>query len=221
MGIPQAALLKDELLDEDQTQALEKDTKLWRERLSDLSWYMRVLNERIAREANAEDECTGRFWGERYYSQALLDEGALLSCMAYVDLNAVRAGLADTPETSEHTSIKKRIEAEVKFGKQPAYLLPFGGQKALNALPFEQLSYFKLVDWTSRKIQEGKGFVAQSQPDLLTRVGIDEHEWLTLTQNFGSRFKGFIGATSKLRRLQTFSVKILSGISACKVAFGI
>ena len=58
----------------------------WRKRLHDISWLMKVLNENIARRANKEDECTGHFWESRYKSQALLDEKAVLSAMAYVCL---------------------------------------------------------------------------------------------------------------------------------------
>ena len=71
---------------------------------------MKVLNENIAKQANKEDKCTGHFWESRYKSQALLDEQAVLSCMAYVDLNPIRAVMAPTPEQSDHTSIKLRIE---------------------------------------------------------------------------------------------------------------
>jgi REP element-mobilizing transposase RayT len=82
-----------------------------RRRLSDLSWYMRCLNETIARRANEEDHCTGRFWEGRFKSQPILDEAGLLACCVYVDLNPVRAGIAATPEESDFTAIQQRLQS--------------------------------------------------------------------------------------------------------------
>lgn len=88
---------------------IEELTEIYRARLHDVSWFMRVLNESIARQANQEDGVKGRFWEGRFRSQALLDEQALLAAMVYVDLNPIRAGIADNLERSEYTSIARRI----------------------------------------------------------------------------------------------------------------
>jgi hypothetical protein len=82
-----------------------------RRRLSSLSWFMGRLNEFIARGANKEDHVKGRFWEARFKCQVLLDLAAITCGMVYVDLNAIRAGIAASPEDSDYTSIQERIRA--------------------------------------------------------------------------------------------------------------
>ncbi|MFO0921559.1 MAG: hypothetical protein U0905_03620 [Pirellulales bacterium] len=60
---------------------------------------MRAVSEPIARKANNEDKCTGR-WEGRFKAQKIVDEAGLLACAMYVDLNPVRAAMAKTPEAS-------------------------------------------------------------------------------------------------------------------------
>lgn len=89
---------------------------LIRSRLSDISWFMRALAEPIARLANKQDECTGRFWEGRFKAQRITDEAGLLACAMYVDLNPIKAAMADSPERAEHTSAYDRIKG--KRGQQ-------------------------------------------------------------------------------------------------------
>ena len=77
-----------------------------RSRLSHISWFMRMVSEPVARRANAEEQVTGRFWQGRFRAVKLCDEAAMLACSVYVDLNPIRAGICQTPETSQHTSAR-------------------------------------------------------------------------------------------------------------------
>ncbi|MEZ9820080.1 transposase [Shewanella sp. 10N.286.45.A1] len=173
----------------------------YRSRLSDISWFMRCLNEPIARQANHEDNCSGHFWEGRFKSQALLDEAAVLACMAYVELNPIRAKMANTPETSDHTSLQLRVKAALN-GKQPTNLMPFIGnehQHQPKGIAFSLNDYLELVDETGRIIRDDKrGSISANAQKILHRLNIPTANWLKITTEFGSLFHGPVGTLQEL-----------------------
>ncbi|MEV3815585.1 transposase [Aeromonas salmonicida] len=166
----------------------------WRERLHSISWFVRLLNEAMARQANLEDGCKGHFWEGRFKSQALLTESALLACMAYVDLNPIRAALVDKPEQSDYTSIKQRLDDEASAVSLPPLLLPFSSPGQPEGLPFTFTDYLMLVDWTGRAIRTDKrGHIPEKLAPILQRLGLDKFQWLrqvTLFRRQGIRVVG-------------------------------
>jgi REP element-mobilizing transposase RayT len=168
---------------------------IWRSRLQNLSWFMRCLNEPIARMANTEDHCSGRFWESRFTSQALLDERALLACMAYVDLNPVRAAMAETPETSEFTSIKERID-----NPHGTALQAFSTPDEATALPFTLIDYLEVVDWAGREIKQNKrGFIPESQPPILQRLNMRSAPMLDFLKHTERFSPVALGSVSQMR----------------------
>jgi len=135
-----------------------------RARLGSLSWFMKSLNEPIARRANREDNCTGKFWEGRFKCQALLEEQAVLSCMAYVDLNPARAAICDTLAESNHTSIQRRLrERDARKAKTRSAqgllerpLKPLAGLDADALLGMSESSYIELVQWTGEQSHTDK-----------------------------------------------------------------
>ncbi|NLQ21644.1 transposase [Shewanella sp. S-1] len=184
----------------------------WHERLSSISWFMRCLNEEIARKANREDECKGAFWEGRFKSQALLDKQALLACMMYVDLNPIRAGIANSVQSSDFTSIQERVNAlnphinapqlakTTADNLQPILykaLAKFDGSTLLSqqtGIPFHFADYLELIDWTGRAMRlDKKGYINNQRPKLLNELGISPDTWLTSAKEFRRQYSGISG----------------------------
>ncbi|SFN67103.1 transposase [Dokdonella immobilis] len=150
-----------------------------RQRLGSLAWFMRSLNEPIARRANREDACTGRFWEGRYKCQALLDDAAVLTCMSYVDLNPIRAGIAENLESSTHTSANHRIAGlreHPERAQQPLASIKTALASGLASIITED--YLDLIDWTARLTRGDKrGRIESREPPILRKLGLSERQW--------------------------------------------
>jgi len=185
---------------------------VFRSRLGSLSWFMKCLNEPIARKANAEDGCSGHFWEARFQSQPLCTNRALLTAMAYVDLNPIRAKMARTPEQSEHTSVKARLvgnygtstlsEAVPRMLRRNELhhsrvrirpLMKFASAKSTknnDRLPILEREYLKLVDTTGRIIVRGNcGRIDPSINPILERLGLSGEEWMSASTGFRQRYR--------------------------------
>ncbi len=199
-----------------------------RRRLGSLSWFMRNINGPIARRANSEDECKGHFWEGRFKSKLLLDETALITCMAYVDLNPIRAGICEKLEESEYTSIAERLmrwKAEGKLAKpvdqkkstkeSPVkttredypWLVGLAGEKQTPNSdyhssfqpPIAFADYVKLVEWTGKAIRhDRKGKIPAHITPVLNRLQVNPENWTSTVKHFDSRFFRAVGQISKL-----------------------
>ncbi len=217
-----------------------------RKRLSSISWFMKTLNENIARKANAEDECTGRFWEGRFTCTRLLDSSAVLACMVYVDLNPVRAGIAAIPEQSAYTSIKLRCDARrtrqwlqrqtssqhLQYADEASTLArcdqwlasvfrnreTTSGEEILPAT-FDQ--YLQLLDWTGRQLREGKQrAIPKDLQPIMQRMKINMDNWLETASTFGKRFCRVAGATERIKHAAAAAGRyFFKGIQAAREAF--
>ena len=213
-----------------------------RQRLCSLSWFMGRLNEFIARAANKEDKVKGRFWESRFKCQALLDEAAIAACMAYVDLNPIRAGLAACPEESEFTSIQERIRAWMQQSQRPDeisaatreaitarahdgnhWLCPIpSDSRCRGILPMTTADYFNLVDKSGRLIRSHKrGTIDADLAPILLRIGANPGAWQETVSRFSSKFRVAAGLASSLRAFaDRLGRRWFQGASAARIAFG-
>lgn len=177
-----------------------------RGRLGDLSWFMRCLAEPIARRANREDGCKGRFWEGRYKCQLLCDERALIAAMAHVDLNPIRAGISERLDTSTHTSAHDRITAAQTTPETLAQpLQPVIGIQR-RALSVSTADYLLLLEWTGRVLAPGKREASAEQaPAVLSMFDRTPERWTMRVRGHGS---GWMRAAGSVHDLMAHAERI-------------
>ncbi|MBV1876531.1 MAG: hypothetical protein KUG79_02700 [Pseudomonadales bacterium] len=176
--------------------------ELLRSRLRSLSWFMRFINEPLARFANKEDDCTGRFWEGRFRSQILLDEPAVLACMAYVDLNPVRANIAESLQDSDYTSIQHRLYHQADTDQLSA--INSSTQNAPLGV-INVVDYIELVTWIASRHFEMKSNVNLSLPVWLENKHINPDHWF---QDHISVIPLWQRAIGSLKTLKDYAAKI-------------
>jgi hypothetical protein len=199
-----------------------------RDRLSSLSWFMKCLKEPLSRLVNKAEKCTGAFFEGRFKSIAVLDEESLLAVNVYIDLNPVAAGIAMTPESSEHTAVKARVDhvhrqgrtADLQAAKQGSvigsrsskkleeslWLIPIEDRRRLDSKREGMLesvslgNYLMLVEYTGRLLRNGKASISEDVADIFTRLGGSAEAWQARMQRLqGDRLVGRFIAASRER----------------------
>lgn len=213
-----------------------------RERLSSISWLMKIVQERFAKFCNQLDGMTGVFWDGRYRSKKLESDSAVLSCALYVDLNILRTGKVDRPENSKYSSIYDRIlglqerRLNGQGAKYDGFLVPLNvygdyeeedlaaeGLRASNdgilELPLEK--YIEMVDAVGRLLRDDKqGAIPDHLSPIFERLGIRPEFVCELIECFDKFACRVIGTLEGIRaRAEKLGVKYLKGVRQAKRFF--
>ncbi|MEZ6149620.1 MAG: hypothetical protein R3C09_05805 [Pirellulaceae bacterium] len=172
--------------------------------------------------ANAEDEATDKFFEGRFRAVKIIDESGLLACAAYVDLNPIRAALAETLEDSDYTSVQRRIQSLKSPDKKSArFLAPIAVDELRDKLGprpsssgyrcsdngFLNMSsedYITLLDWTARQAVNGKrGATPADTPPILESLGLEADVWCELVRDFDTLFSLVAGRPAAMDEART------------------
>lgn len=130
-----------------------------------------------------------------------------MDAAAYVDLNPIRAAICQTLESSDHTSVQRRIAGIAKPEDSGLAATPDDpvdlGQAELPK-PVSLEDYLELLDWSARQVAPGKrGKTPESVPPVLKRLGLDRDSWCELVSDFGKLFCTVAGRPEQVDLLRT------------------
>ena len=157
----------------------------FREKWSSLSEFVREIKQEFSRFYNKRHGRRGFFWGDRFKSVIVENGETLVNCLAYIDLNPVRAGIAARPEDYRWNSIGRHVRTENKDG---FLSLDFGQAEFGVGNPGERLRRYRRFLYETGAIDGRKG--AKISPDVLKRERGKNYK-LTRTDRFAHRTRHF------------------------------
>ena len=127
---------------------------LYRHKWEQLSEFIKEIKQTFSRYYNKRHKRRGFFWSDRFKSVLVEDGDTLINCLAYVDLNPIRAGLVERPDDYRWSSLGYHQQT----GNKGNFLsLDFGlfGAERLN--PEQRLSKYRQFVYEVGSIKRDKG----------------------------------------------------------------
>ena len=82
-------------------------------------------------------------------------------------------------------------------------LMPFGGSEhdsVHERIPFTEQDYWQWLDWAGREVKQGKlGAIPQGLACILSRLGLDQQQWLDCIKDYGRLFYGAVGSRQSMK----------------------
>ncbi|VEN75153.1 conserved hypothetical protein [Candidatus Desulfarcum epimagneticum] len=166
----------------------EADIERFREKWSNLSEFMKEIKQTFSRFYNRLHHRKGTLWAERFKSVIVENGNTLINCLAYIDLNPVRAGIVDRPEAYRWSSLGYHIQS----GNEGAFLSTDFGLVEFNVMSeAERIRRYRRYVYEAGALRpSGKDFAGSIDPGVVEKernAGFN----LTRTRRFAYRTRYF------------------------------
>ena len=163
---------EDEVLDEEVKESFQSrygdeytlmtgQIPFYRQKWTSLSEYVKEIKQSFTRLYNKKRGRKGTFWAERFKSVIVEKGETLINCLAYIDLNPIRAGLVDRPEDYHWSSLGYRF----RTSRRDKFLSWNLGLKEYNVKsPKERLHLYREFVYARGGVDTGKGRILEAVP---------------------------------------------------------
>ena len=181
-----------------------------REKLSNLSEFVKEIKQSFSRYYNKRHHRRGTLWGERFKSLIVEKGETLINCLAYIDLNPMRAGIVERPEDYRWNSIGYHIQTG---NKDRLFVLDFGLKEFGVVNTEERLKRYRRYVYEAGALDHpGKGQARVIDNEIVEHERENDFE-INRMQRFRYRTRYF--TDSGIIGTKEFVSKITSGLRIC------